>query len=166
VASRPGQGSVFWLRLPRADTAPPAPLPAEAPVAATPAQTPAAPARRRVLYVEDNPVNLVLMQAMLAQLPEVELLTAAEPEQGLELARSEGLALVLLDIQLPRMSGFEVLARLRDDAATRALPVVAVSANAMPAQVQAATAAGFDAYLTKPLLLPQLLQTVRSYLSR
>ena len=166
VASRPGQGSVFWLRLPRADTAPPAPLPAEAPVAATAAQTPAAPARRRVLYVEDNPVNLVLMQAMLAQLPEVELLTAAEPEQGLELARSEGLALVLLDIQLPRMSGFEVLARLRDDAATRALPVVAVSANAMPAQVQAATAAGFDAYLTKPLLLPQLLQTVRSYLSR
>ena len=164
VDSSPGRGSCFWMRLPLADA------PGAITVAAAPAAAPALPApagaRRPVLYVEDNPVNLVLMEAMLAQLPEVQLMGAATPEEGLALARTEGLALVLLDIQLPGMSGFEVLARLREDPATRALPVVAVSANALPAQVQAAAAAGFDAYLTKPLLLQQLLDTVRAYLGR
>jgi PAS domain S-box-containing protein len=164
VQSTPGQGSCFWVRLPATAVAAGAPAPQTAPPAAAPPVVPGT--RRRVLYIEDNPVNLALMEAMLARLPEVELLTADEPERGLALARTEGLALVLLDIQLPGMSGFEVLARLREDPATGALPVVAVSANALPAQVQAATAAGFDAYLTKPVLLQQLLDTVRGYLAQ
>jgi PAS domain S-box-containing protein len=166
VDSAPGQGSCFWVRLPARRV----PAVGDLAQAAEPTAPPAAPqvagaaVRRRVLYIEDNPVNLALMEAMLALLPEVELISAAEPEQGLALARSDGLALVLLDIQLPGMSGFEVLARLREDPATRALPVVAVSANAMPAQVRSATAAGFDAYLTKPLLLQPLLDTVRGFI--
>jgi PAS domain S-box-containing protein len=165
VHSAPGQGSVFWLRLPVAGVSEAtAELAVAVPV--PPAAVAAGGARRRVLYIEDNPVNLALMEAMLAHLPEVELLTAAEPGQGLVLAHTEGIALVLLDIQLPGMSGFEVLARLRDDAATRALPVVAVSANAMPAQLRSATAAGFDGYLTKPLMLQPLLDTVRSFIWR
>ena len=121
----------------------------------------ATPARQHtVLYIEDNEVNQLLMEGMLAQRPGIRLLMAELPLPGLSLAAQERPDLVLLDIQLPGIDGFEVLKRLRADAATRSIPVVAVSANAMPADRQQAADAGFVDYITKPIDLPLLLATV------
>ena len=157
VHSKPGQGSTFWVRLRRA-----APLSA-APTAAA-AEAHDQPQRRpRALYIEDNPVNLMLMAAMLED--EFELETAAEPWAGLARAQAAPPDLILLDIQLPGMDGYEVLRHLRADARTRAVPVVAVSANAMPTDLAAGLRAGFDAYVTKPVDLAELLATVRQVLS-
>ncbi|OYU92518.1 MAG: hypothetical protein CFE45_22955, partial [Burkholderiales bacterium PBB5] len=120
----------------------------------------AAPPLRRVLYIEDNPVNAMLMEAVLDALPAVQTLCASTPEQGLALARSAAPHLVLVDIQLPGMDGFEVLRRLQAEPATQHLTVMAVSANAMPGEVARGRDAGFAAYLTKPLDVPELLRTV------
>jgi PAS domain S-box-containing protein len=159
VDSAPGRGTSFGIRLPAA----------EAPLAAEPRQlsllgiepTSAGSEReRRILYIEDNPVNVVLMEAMLAQEPGIVLRSAPLPELGLALARQEQPDLILLDIQLPGIDGFEVLRRLRKDRRTRAIPVVALSANAMATDVDDGLAAGFDAYLTKPVDLTQLHATL------
>ena len=188
VCSSPGVGSCFWVEL-QATSAPlspgltkatdPAP-PGAAAVAASsgapaasipmPPLTPLSPAtpagaRRRVLYIEDNEVNRLLMQGMLAQRPALELHLAALPEQGLALAQAEPPALGLLDIQLPGIDGFEVLARLRADRRTAAVPVVAVSANAMPADRERAARAGFDEYVTKPIDMAQLLAVLDRWLA-
>ena len=94
------------------------------------------------------------------------MLTAESPAEGLRLARSERPALVLLDVQMPGMDGFAVLRQLRDDEATRAIPVLAVSANAMQPDIDAALQAGFDDYLTKPLDLERLEHGVRRWLHK
>jgi len=146
---------VFWLRLPLG--AEPAPVPA----LAAPASAQALPARRQsVLYIEDNEVNQVLMAGMLAHRPAIDLRMAGLPEEGLAMARSEPPDLVLLDIQLPGMDGFEVLRLMREQAALQRVPVVAVSANAMPDDLQDARRAGFADYLTKPVDMPRLLAVV------
>ncbi len=118
----------------------------------------------RLLYIEDHAINRLLMQAMIETQPKLQLLTAALPGPGLELARSERPDLILLDIRLPDIDGYEVLRRLRADPATAAIPVVAVSADAMPADVQRGLQAGFDDYLTKPMDLQRLLATLRRLL--
>jgi CheY-like chemotaxis protein len=132
------------------------------------AEAPAGAAARlraaRLLYIEDHAVNLMLMQAMIETQPQLELLTAVLPEPGLELARRERPDLILLDIRLPGIDGYEVLRRLRADPATAAIPVVAVSADAMPADVQRGLQAGFDDYLTKPVDLGRLLSALRRLL--
>lgn len=143
-------GSLFWLQLLPSTASPP--LPAPSPIAAVKRE-------RTALYIEDNPVNLMLMAAMLED--ELELVTEADPRQGLDLARLLRPDLILLDIQLPGMSGYEVLRELRADARTQHIPVVAVSANAMPSDLATGQHAGFDAYLTKPVNLDLLLSTVR-----
>ena len=156
--SEAGQGSTFWVRLPRAR-----PAAASAAGGAAHAATPAPPEggrTRHVLYIEDNPVNVTLMQGMLAQRPQVELLTADLPEHGIAVALAERPDLVLLDIQLPGIDGFEVLRRLRAAPAPRRVPGVAVSATAMPEDLDAARRAGFAAYLTKPLDFRTLLELV------
>ncbi len=173
VDSRPGEGSRFWVEMPEATLA------ASSPTAgcAAPAEPPrdAGLDGATVLYVDDNPVNLVLMEAMLRLLPGLHLVSAENAAEGLRLALQERPRLVLLDIQLPDMDGFEVLARMRATAASEAaatglarprVPVVAVSANAMPADIEAARAAGFADYLTKPLDLERLHATVRRFLAQ
>ena len=186
VVSTPGAGSRFWLTLQRASgvasaglAAPAAPVEAAAPAAPVEASLPAAapvertaqsepaPARKHtVLYIEDNVVNQLLMEGMLARRPGIRLLMADLPMPGLALATRERPDLVLLDIQLPGMDGFEVLRRLRAAPATKHMPVVAVSANAMPADRQRAADAGFIDYVTKPIDLPLLLATVDRLLPR
>lgn len=153
-------GSTFWVRL---RTASPAPAAAPAPPSAAP-QGLQPQRHRRVLYVEDNEVNALLMRAMLARLPGVLFEHAASPLQALERARTHPPELLLLDIQLPEIDGFELLRRLRDDPALRRVPAIAVSAGAMPADVERALQSGFDAYLTKPLELDELLQAVQRHL--
>jgi CheY-like chemotaxis protein len=148
--SEPGVGSRFWVRLPCAEVGPAA-------------DELALGHSGTVLYVEDNPVNVLLMEAMLGQQTRLRLISTDLPQAGLQLAREQQPDLVLLDIQLPGMDGYEVLRRLRADEGTRGIPVIAVSANAMPADIERGLAAGFDDYLTKPIdqrVLVTMLQRV------
>ncbi len=162
VNSAPGEGSCFWVALAASasglERAAPRQggLPAELPAVPEPVG-PGALRPHTVLYIEDNEVNQILMQGMLAQRPLLRLLLAGHPEEGLALAWSERPDLVLLDIQLPDMDGFEVLRRLRADPRSRRIPVLAVSANAMPADRERAVQAGFVNYVTKPIDMPRLL---------
>jgi PAS domain S-box-containing protein len=165
VQSAPGQGSVFWVQLaaraaePAAPASQPAPMPL--PSLGGTAPLPRAP----VLYIEDNEVNRILMDGMLSRESAVRLHCAALPEEGLEMAQLLLPRLVLLDIQLPGIDGYEVLRRLRELPGLATVPVVAVSANAMPADRAKAAASGFADYITKPVDMPQLLATVRRLLA-
>ena len=157
-----GQGSTFWLRLPGAQ----APAPAVAEPAAPPRDDRLPPSRvRKVLYIEDNPVNVLLMEAMLGRVHGLRMISAPLPMLGLQMAADEHPDLILLDIQLPGMDGFEVLRRLRLNEASRHVPVIAVSANAMSHDVEQGLAAGFVRYLTKPLEMQELLAAVEAALA-
>jgi CheY-like chemotaxis protein/anti-sigma regulatory factor (Ser/Thr protein kinase) len=160
VDSRPGQGCTFWVELAETE-----PLVAPAALSSTDSGADAAgggaipsgkPHCHTLLYVEDNPANLRLMQQVLAPRTDIRLVSSGEPLVGLELARSEHPDLILLDINLPGMSGFEVLKELQAQADTCNIPVLAITANAMPADIERGLAAGFVAYLTKPLDLDKL----------
>jgi CheY-like chemotaxis protein len=165
VRSAPGAGCLFWVMLQTA-TGDALPLPVSTDVVDTlPSLSAAASRQHTVLYIEDNEVNQLLMEGMLGKRPELTLLLASEPEAGVALALHERPALVLLDIQLPGIDGFEVLRRLRLHPATRDIPVVAVSANAMPADREKAARAGFADYVTKPIDLAQLLAVVDAQLA-
>ena len=158
--SEVGVGSIFRVCL-RRDAEPQVPPPPRLQAGAAPELPVAAETTRRVLYIEDNPVNATLMEAVLQRVPGVSLTCATLPEVGLELARAQPPDLVLLDIQLPGIDGFEVLRRLRASPATEAIPVVAVSANAMPSDIERAHEAGFDDYVTKPIDFERLLGLVQ-----
>lgn len=164
LESEIGVGSTFWIRLPRA--AEPVLAAGPAPAGATTAPVAPAPgATRTVLYIEDNPVNVLLMEAMLGHMSGLRVVTAPLPALGLQMARDERPDLILLDIQLPGMDGYEVLRRLRAEPASRAVPVIAVSANAMPSDIERGIAAGFAHYLTKPLDMSRLIASVESVLT-
>ena len=105
----------------------------------------------KILYVEDNAANARLLARYLGMKAGIELIEAPTGELGVSLARSAHPDLVLMDINLPRMSGVDALGALREDSATAAIPVVAVSADALPDKIRAALARGFDDYLTKPI---------------
>ncbi len=162
VDSTPGVGSIFWIQLPVA-----APVAADHPVEKAAAATAAsADARYNLLYVEDNPANMRLMRRIIASRPEWSLLSAGSAEEGLALAQAQRLDVVLLDIGLPGMDGFEALRHLRGDPKTSDIPVIAVSADAMPHDVERGLTAGFDAYLAKPLELADFFRTVDRLLAR
>jgi signal transduction histidine kinase/CheY-like chemotaxis protein len=134
VASTAGVGSVFAVSLDAASAA-----------------APLAPPTRRLLYVEDNEVNVMLVAELLRRRGDVEFHSAPDGATGLARAAQLAPGLTLVDMQLPDIDGLEVLQRLRADPATAGLRVVALSANAIPADVQRALDAGFDDYWTKPL---------------
>jgi CheY-like chemotaxis protein len=168
VHSQPGAGSTFWVQLPPAAAAPATAAAAAAlPAPVQPGRSQPAPATTApvVLYIEDNPVNLLLMESMFERLPGLQLRTASDPVQGLAQATASPPDLVLLDIQLPGMDGFALLQRLRAHSRTRQVPVIAVSADAMPDSVHRGQAAGFADYLTKPVDLDRLAEAVRAALS-
>jgi PAS domain S-box-containing protein len=151
VESEPGTGSTFWVELPLDEIAAETDARRDdvAPIAAR--RTGRAQATRTVLYVEDNPANLKLVAQILGRRRHLHLLTAHTPGLGIELARARRPDLILLDINLPGMDGYQVLGVLRADAHLRDVPVVAVTANAMPRDIARGRAAGFVEYLTKPL---------------
>jgi signal transduction histidine kinase/CheY-like chemotaxis protein len=120
--------------------------------------------RRTVLYIEDNLANVTLVQRIVAQREGVEIIPAMQGRLGLELAREHLPALVLLDLHLPDISGDEVLQRLRDDPVTARIPVVIVSADATPGQIQRLLNAGALAYLTKPIDVAELLGMLDDHL--
>ena len=145
-----GAGSRFWVRLQRAG--------GDAPPDGTAAYA------GTVLYIEDNPVNQLLMEAMLGQQTRLRMIGAELPETGLQLALTQRPDLILLDIQLPGIDGYEVLRRLRAEAATRDIPVIALSANALGADIERGRAAGFAAYLTKPIDQRELVAALKRVL--
>ncbi len=163
VDSREGEGSVFWIDLDSAETTGAAAV-ADTATVADAADASAAGEPRRVLYVEDNDVNLKLVRAMLGLLPGVTVLGATTAAQGMAKARSERPDLILLDIGLPDIDGLSLLAMLRRLPGLATVPAIAVSASAMPADVQAGRDAGFDDYLTKPIDMHLLLQRVQALL--
>ncbi|MDR5904411.1 GAF domain-containing protein [Franzmannia qiaohouensis] len=151
VDSELGHGSRFWFELPVSS----AHQASGAARDAAPVIAPDQP-RRRILHIEDNPTNQRLMADVFHDHLDLELVTAASAEIGLEMTRSQPPALILMDIDLPGMNGLEAYRLLQRHASTRGIPVVAVSANAQASDMRRALRAGFAAYLTKPLDLEQL----------
>ncbi|MBP6776951.1 MAG: PAS domain-containing protein [Piscinibacter sp.] len=151
VRSRPGEGTVFDVTLPGASDAAPSAAFVDTGPAAAPLPNQRAPGASRVLYVEDDEINALLVHELLATREGFILDEAATGAEGLAKARALHPDLILLDMQLPDMDGLAVLRALRADPATAATPCVALSANAMPQDIEAARAAGFDAYWTKPI---------------
>jgi CheY-like chemotaxis protein len=107
--------------------------------------------KKTVLYIEDNPANLKLVSQIIERYEAINLLTAHSGELGLDLARTHQPELILLDINIPGMDGYQILEVCRQDDRLKGIPVVAITANAMPDDIQRGNAAGFDHYLTKPL---------------
>lgn len=117
--------------------------------------------RYSVLYIEDNPANLRLVSQLFSREPNINLITATEPEQGISLASKYIPDLILMDINLPGMNGFEVLKELRKVSKTQNIRVIAVSANAMQKDIENGEKAGFDDYITKPIDVKELLGKVK-----
>jgi len=159
VESTLGKGSVFWIEL--NVTAEPQTAAGAATLTAV-AQAPmqAGAQLRTLLYVEDNPANLMLVEDLIARRPELRLLSAADGIRGVEMARASRPDVILMDINLPGISGFQALEILRADPATAHIPVVALSANAMPRDIEKGLAAGFFRYLTKPIKVNELMDTL------
>ncbi len=159
AASDVGQGSLFILALPRA-------TPEEAA-----AQQPALAAdrsgyhHRRVHYVEDNETNVEVMRGMLAQRPQVDLRVSGNGLDGLAAIRTQRPDVLLLDMHLPDISGLELLRHLKLDPETRGIPVIVVSADALPTQIEEALQAGAHRYLTKPVNVGELLEALDELLN-
>ena len=153
--STDGVGSVFWIEL-RTSHLVPVTDPARQSLALQHPEL-AEPDHKggSVLYVEDNAANLELMEHILADRPKLKLITARNGTEGVEKARTEHPQVILMDINLPGISGVEVLTILRQDPATKRIPVLAISANAMPLDVVRGLQAGFFRYLTKPIKIDE-----------
>jgi CheY-like chemotaxis protein len=163
VESTVGLGSVFWFELNSA----------VAPQLAVDLAQPAAIAQARVqqgarpctlLYVEDNPANLKLVEQLIARRPDMRLLSARDGNLGIELARAKHPEVILMDINLPGISGVEALKILREDPVMAHIPVVALSANAMPRDIEKGLQAGFFRYLTKPIKVKEFMDTLNAAL--
>ena len=157
VSSTVGQGSVFWVEFvtvgaPQLAVADTTALTAEA-------QTKNG-AAYSLLYVEDNPANLQLVEQLIARRADLRLFTARSGPLGIELAIAQRPDVILMDINLPGMSGIEAMQILRTNPATARIPVVALSANAIPRDIERGLAAGFFRYLTKPIKVDELMDTL------
>jgi PAS domain S-box-containing protein len=157
--SEEGTGSTFWFDLPLAKEEETSRHEPETNTFGATAEAVDLPPCT-VLYVEDNPVNMGLMELVFARTDEANLIGASTAESGIEATRSSLPDIVLMDINLPGMDGFSALEALRDDPLTRDIPIIAVSANATPDDIAAATAAGFDGYVAKPFHVAGLLATM------
>lgn len=122
--------------------------------------------RATVLYIEDTPENLALVRRLLARYPNIVYLEAENAELGLDIARREKPDIILMDMQLPGMSGVEALKVLRADSAIAGIAVIGLTGAAMPAETTEAGAASFDGYITKPYRIAQLLAVLADKLSR
>jgi CheY-like chemotaxis protein len=117
-----------------------------------------------ILYIEDNLYNVQLVERLLLQRPDIQLLTSVQGGPGIAIAQTRLPDLILLDVHLPDINGFDVLERLRMDSATAKIPIVVLSADATPGQVRKFREAGANEYLTKPLDLKLLLTLIDNYL--
>jgi PAS domain S-box-containing protein len=157
VESTFGKGSTFWLEMDLTTERQAFDPAAQAQVEA---QVEAQSQLCTLLYVEDNPANLMLIGDLIARRPDIRLLTAKNGNSGIEIARSVRPDVILMDINLPGISGIEVLKILAEDPATAHIPVLALSANAIPHDIDKALKAGFFRYLTKPIKINEFMMTL------
>ena len=163
VESTVGIGSVFWIQLKLTDE-PKSSMHSDDVVVLDGLQNQGGQQRFTVLYVEDNPANLMLVEDIIARRPDIRLLSAKDGYSGVELARSALPDVILMDINLPGISGIRALTMLADDLLTASIPVIALSANAMPRDIERGLAAGFVGYLTKPIKIVEFMQTLDAVL--
>ena len=160
LKSKQGQGSTFWIEINLAKSI---------------GQTYSSPQRKQVLerqdtlinqsaktilYIEDNPANLRLVEQVVGKQTHHMLISAPDASLGLQLANAQKPDLILLDINLPGIDGYEVLKRLQAHEECQNIPVIAISANAMNSDIQRGLAAGFKEYLTKPIDIEKLLVSI------
>lgn len=162
VSSTVGEGSVFWIEFKLAQCTPAF---ANATTSDLRERADSAPLRNDIiqhtlLYVEDNLQNLQLVEALIARRPQLRLLTARDGPSGIALAHRYQPAIILMDISLPGMSGLQALNRLRQDPATKHIPVLALSANAMASDIEKGMAAGFFHYITKPIKIDSFMEVL------
>jgi PAS domain S-box-containing protein len=160
VQSNFGVGSKFWVEFKSARTPATEMSPASLALQAMPPQVVDEVPFRTVLYVEDNQANVDLVEQILERRSNLHLYSATDGPQGITLARQHRPQVILMDIHLPGMSGLEALRILHQDPATRNIPVIAVSANAMPLDVVNGLSAGFFRYLTKPFKIDAFLEAL------
>ena len=170
VESKLGVGSTFWVGLPL-ESAPeagaehgkrfsPGHIVEPAPINAELNATKYADGQCTVLYIEDNPTNVKLVTRILAQRKNINLISALTPELGIEMAHEHKPALILLDINMPHLNGYQVFEIFKADAELKKTPVIAVSANALLSDVEKGIAAGFADYITKPIWIETFLRTI------
>jgi PAS domain S-box-containing protein len=163
VESTVGSGSVFWFEL-NSTSEPQLGIDTSPPVTVAQALVQDDAPLRTLLYVEDNPANLKLIGKLIARRSDIRLLSARDGSLGIELARANLPDVILMDINLPGISGIEALKILRADPSTAHIPVVALSANAMPRDVEMGLQAGFFRYLTKPIKIDEFMATLEEAL--
>jgi signal transduction histidine kinase/CheY-like chemotaxis protein len=153
-----GEGSVFWVEFPL--TSAPQFALAESDTAAPKPQVADGTPMRTLLYVEDNPANLELVEQLVARRSDLRLLSAADGTLGIEYARACLPEVILMDINLPGISGIEAMKILRADPATAHIPIIALSANAVPRDIEKGLEAGFFNYITKPIVVGQFMEAL------
>ena len=164
VSSEAGVGSTFWIEL-RAAASVPEPVSPGLPRPDLAGALLDNSAPVTLLYVEDNPANLTLVEEIVRYCPQLQLLTARDGRLGVEMARSHLPQLILMDINLPHINGTDALQLLRADPRTAHIPVIALTANAMPGDVERSMAMGFYRYLTKPINLEEFTEAINSTLA-
>jgi PAS domain S-box-containing protein len=158
IQSTEGVGSDFWFELPLTHS-----FPIENTIdEMTEPNVFLHTSNKKILYIEDNPSNLQLVKEILDKIEGMTLQTARTGEMGLQIASTEQVDLILLDIHLPDMNGFEILERLKANPLTKEIPVIALSANAMPDDIQHALLQGFKNYITKPIDMKSFLSVLSS----
>ena len=159
VDSTVGQGSVFWVEL---GSTPAPELKVIAPEEAAPklAIKPIDAPQKILLYIEDNPANMRLVERLIDRRTDIKLLKAVDGLQGIALARASLPDVILMDINLPGISGIDALKVLQEDASTAHIPVVAISANAMSRDIEVGRQLGFFRYLTKPIVVEEFMTTL------
>ncbi len=143
----------------------PQPPPPRDAAPALPAPVQRTPGLHTLLYIEDNPANMELVGQLIAARTDLRLLKAGNGSSGIELARIHQPQVILMDINLPGITGFQALKILHEDPVTHHIPVLALSANAMPHDIAKGLAAGFFRYLTKPIKLDELMQALDAALA-
>ncbi|MGA9031357.1 MAG: ATP-binding protein [Sulfuricaulis sp.] len=159
VESTVGVGSVFWIELNVAAEPQPA-SGSDEPLAPNQARVLHGAALRTLLYIEDNRANMQLVEQLIARRPDMRLLSAGDGTRGIALARTHQPEVILMDINLPGISGIQALKILRADPATAHIPVLAISANAMPHDIKRGLEAGFFRYLTKPIKVNEFMEAL------
>jgi PAS domain S-box-containing protein len=159
VESTVGMGSIFWIELNVAAEPQPG-AGSDKPLIPIQASAVRGAALRTLLYVEDNRANMQLVEQLIARRPDMSLLSAADGARGIALARTHRPEVILMDINLPGISGIQALKILRADPVTAHIPVLAISANAMPRDIKRGLAAGFFRYLTKPIKVNEFMEAL------
>jgi CheY-like chemotaxis protein len=154
-----GEGSIFWFDLALSEQPQTVPSVTER-AGAVRAQAPGEAQLHTLLYVEDNPANLMLVEDLIARRPDIRLLTARDGYRGVAIARSALPDVILMDINLPGISGLKALSILTEDPTTSHIPVIALSANAIPRDIEKGMEAGFFRYLTKPIKVNEFMDTL------